>query len=59
LKVSAVTVPKEKSRRAVDLFSQVDAAKKKRKNSDDKIAAKEHVTYFDEENKDKRKAETK
>lgn len=60
----ALTLPKEKSRRTADLSfpSSFEAAKdRKRKNSDDKILAKqhEHVTYFDEENKDKRRAETK
>jgi hypothetical protein len=63
LKQRAVTVPKEKSRRTADFSSSFDAAKtKKRKASDDKIATKEqfgkeHVSYYDEENRGRTKAE--
>ena len=32
---------------------------KPRKKSDDKIGAKQHVTFLDEENKDKRKGQEK
>jgi hypothetical protein len=33
--------------------------KNKRKNSDDKIGVKEHVTFLDEENREKRKYQDK
>ncbi len=66
LKTKAVTVQKEKSHRTIDFSaSSFDAAKtKKRKNSDDKIATKEqfgkeHVSYFDEENRGRSKFEGK
>lgn len=66
LKSKTVTVQKEKSHRTVDFSaSSFDAAKtKKRKASDDKIATKEqfgkeHVSYFDEENRGRKKEEGK
>jgi hypothetical protein len=54
IEIKTVTVAKEVNPRAIN-FGSLEADKPRpRKKSDDKIGKKETVTYYDEENKDKR-----
>lgn len=59
IQIKTITVAKEKNPRTINFTGLQIEKPKTRKKSDDQIGKKQVVTYFDEENKDKRSKEVK